>query len=164
MFISEKHKLIVLQTRTPITSALLPSYLKEVLDFVQTEKIREIIILTSAFSHEQHFIGRNQFELIANAEIKLSAVEGFSECSNAAVSGSGYALKLHAMATERNIPSVIFYKFVSEGDNVHDAVQLCQKVNNYLKVLPQKTATENQITAPVSWKHLFGHNVNPEIY
>ena len=164
IFISEKEKLLILQTRTPLTSALLSSYIQEIVQFIQSEKISELAILTSSYSHEQHFIEKSPFEFLANEYIKEKLFPGFSESSSDfQIPGSGYAKKLYQRATENNIPTVIFYKFVSEGDNFFDGIQLCQKVNEYLKVIPT-VGEKLEIKTPISWKFLFGRNVNPEIY
>lgn len=164
IFIYEKAKLLILQTRTPLTSALLTGYIQEIVQFIQNEKISELIILTSSYSHEQHFIEKSPFEFLANQHIKEKGFSGFSESSSDfQIPGCGYAKTLYHHATEHNIPTVIFYKFVSEGDNFYDGIQLCQKVNEYLKVI-QTAGEKLEIKTPISWKFLFGRNVNPEIY
>lgn len=164
IFISQEKKLLILQTRTPLTSALIDCYIKEIVEFVQSEKISELLILTSSYSHEQHFVEKNPFEFLANNLIKEKAFPGFSESSSEfQIPGCGYAKLLYQQATESSIPTVILYKFVSEGDNFFDGIQLCQKVNEYLEVIP--TAGDKlEVKTPISWKFLFGRNVKPEIY
>jgi hypothetical protein len=163
IFVSEQHKLAILQTRTPITAAVLSSYIQEVLKFVKDENISEVIILTSSYSHEQHFIEKNPFEFLVNDYMNTKTFSGFSEASNDEIPGCGYAKTLFRLATEANVPAVIFYKFVSEGDNFFDAIQLCQKVNETLKVISTSEG-KTEIKVPISWKFLFGRDVNPEIY
>lgn len=164
IFISEKEKLLILQTRTPLTSALLISYIQEIVEFIQNEKISQLVILTSSFSHEQHFIEKSPFEFLANEHVGTKDFPGFIEATTGfEIPGCGYAKMLYQHATESNVPAVIFYKFVSEGDNFLDGIQLCQKVNEYLKVIPV-TEDKLQVKTPISWKFLFGRNVNTEIY
>lgn len=164
IFINEKEKILILQTRTPLTSALLNSYILEIVQFIKNEKISQLIILTSSYSHEQHFIEKNPFEFLANEHLKEKSFPGFSESPRGfQIPGSGYAKMLYQQATENNIPTVIFYKFVSEGDNFLDGIQLSQKVNEVLKVIPSAQG-KLELKTPISWKFLFGRNVNPEIY
>ncbi|CRL04837.1 CLUMA_CG017890, isoform A [Clunio marinus] len=164
MFVCEKNKLVILQTRTPVVAALLLGYINEVFEFVQSENISEVIILTSAYSYEQHFVEKSPYEYLSNELMKRKEFPGFNESpADFRIPGCGYAKHLHQRATELNIPSVIFYKYVSEGDNVPDALQFCEKVNEVLKVIP---VTENKIDIkiPHSWKNFFGSRVKTEIY
>lgn len=165
-FVSEKDKLVMFQTRTPCSAALLGSYFEEMLKFIKDEKISEVVILTSTFAHEQHFIGKSPFEFRANEFCKSKEFPGFSESSpDFPIPGSGFALKFHQKVTnELQIPSVILYSFVSEGDNFLDAIQMCNNVNNYLKAIPADTNQKLQVKIPISWKFLFGRNVTREIY
>lgn len=164
MFISEKNKLLVLQTRTPLTAALLDGYIQEIVQFVKDENIAELVILTSSYSHEQHFIEKSPFEFVVNSLMSVRNFDGFAESPNDfQIPGCGYAKKLFQHASDAKILAVIFYKFVSEGDNFFDGIQLCQKVNEYLKVIPAVDG-KPEIKTPVSWKFLFGRNVNTEIY
>lgn len=166
MFISEKDKLVILQTRTPLTAAVvLEGYIHEVVKFAQEEKVSEMIILTSSFSHEQHFIEKNPFEFKVNDFMVNKNVAGFAETSkDFQIPGSGISKMLFQKATEASVPSVILYKFVSEGDNFFDGIQLCQKINEVLKIIPSASDGKPEIKIPISWKFLFGRNVNPEIY
>lgn len=164
IFIDKKAQLLILQTRTPVTLALLDGFIQEIVEFIVKEKISELIILTSSYSHEQHFIEKSPFEFLANEHIKEKMFSGFTESSSGfQIPGCGYAKLLFQHATESNVPAVILYKFVSEGDNFIDSVQLCQKANEYLKVIPVADGKVD-IKTPNSWKFLFGRNVNREIY
>lgn len=162
MFISEKEKLLILQTRTPLTAALLSGYIEEIVKFFKDEKLSDLIILTSSFSHEMHVVDKNPFEFISSVEGKTFS--GFSEASTEfKVPGCGYAMILFKQAKESGINAVVFFKFVSEGDNFFCAIQLCEKVNETLKIIPI-VSNKPEIKIPISWKFLFGRNVNVEIY
>lgn len=164
MFISEEKKLLLLQTRTPLTAVLLNAYIAEVLQFIRAEKLIELIILTSSYSHEQHFIEKTPFEFLANDFIKEKQFSGFAEATTPEIPGCGYAKLLFDQATASNIPAVILFKFSSEGNNFFDGIQLCSNVNKYLKVISTSADGTAAIKTPVSWKHQFGCGVNPEIY
>ena len=164
MFVCEKNKLIVLQTRTPLTSTLLDSYIKEVLAFFCTEKLSQLFILTSSYSHEQHYIEKSPFEFLANEFVTEKNFTGFSESAMVTIPGCGYAKLLFDQATADKIPTVILFKFSSEGNNFFDGIQLCNNVNNFLKVITSTANGTADIKTPISWKHQFGCSVNPEIY
>lgn len=164
-FISEQHKILLLQTRTPCSAALLKNYFEEIVKFIADEKLGEVVILTSTYSHEQHFIGKSPFEFRANEYYKQQSFDGFNESSqDFTMPGSGFATSFHKKVTEElKIPSVILYSFVSEGDNFLDAIQMCEKVNKYLKAIPS-AESKLQVKVPISWKFLFGRDVTREIY
>lgn len=163
-FISEQHKLLLLQTRTPCSAALLENYFSELTRFITAEQISEVVVLTSTYSHEQHFIGKNPFEFRANEYFKQKTFDGFTESPQEfTIPGSGFAVKFHTKVTDDlKIPSLILYSYVSEGDNFMDAFQLCERVNKYLKILPE--TDKLQVKVPISWKFLFGRDVTREIY
>lgn len=159
MFINEKQKLILLLLRTPLTQAFLQEFCQEIIQFVKEEGIKEIVQISSVCSQEQHFIDKSPFEYLANDLYDASGIETFfSITTNEKVYGSGIALKLHEAATINSIPSIILYKFVSEGDNKNDSILLFHKVVEFL--FKKKV----EVKIPISWNHLFGFNVNTEIY
>lgn len=143
------------------------NYFEELVKFIADEKLGEVVILTSTYSHEQHFIGKSPFEFRANEYYQQQSFEGFNESPQGAefvIPGSGFALKFHKKVTEElKIPSVILYSFVSEGDNFPDAIQMCDRVNKYLKAIPD-VESKLQVKVPISWKFLFGRDVTREIY
>lgn len=164
MFISEENKLLLLQTRSPLTAVLLDLYIREVLQFISSEKLSEVIILTSSYSHEQHFIETTPFEFLANDFMAEKNFSGFAKATVASIPGCGYAKLLFDQVTASNIPAVILFKFSSEGNNFFDGIQLCNNVNKYLKAIGTSADGTAEIKTPVSWKHQFGCGVNPEIY
>lgn len=162
-FVNESLKLIVLQVRTPISLDHYEIFSQEIVDFVKCEGIEEIVILSSTYSHEQRFVDKCPHEYVSNKKINFSSLNLFNETSalDKRIPGSGAALSLFEKATENDVQATILYKYSSEGDNRPDAYGLLMKVNEYLN----KPITENdQIREPISWKFLFGCNVNPELY
>lgn len=81
---------MILQTRTPVTSALLSGYIEEITKFIKDENISQLIILASSYSHEQHFIGKAPFEY-KSSNMDGSSFPGFNEAaSDFLIPGSGY--------------------------------------------------------------------------
>lgn len=164
LFVCESFKLIIFHVRTPIFNANYEIFSQEVVDFVKSEGIDELIILSSTFSYEQHFVDKNPYEYVKNEKMTSSgSLNLFNETSalDKEIPGSGVALALFKKATKSDVAAIILYKYSSEGDNRPDAIGLLKKVNEYLN----KPITESdQVREPISWKFLFGCNVNPELY
>ncbi|CAG9811829.1 unnamed protein product [Chironomus riparius] len=165
-FVSESNKILILQIRSPITAFYLESLCEEIIDFVKSEKINEIIQLSSAFSYEQHFIQNNPFEFVASDSYKIdeNLTANFNKSSNSQIPGCGIAMKLHNLAIINQIPSLIVYKYVSEGDNMFDSMQFAEKFNKLLDTPIIEKEGRADLKIPISWKHLFGHDVNLDIY
>lgn len=164
-FISEEHKLLFLQTRTPLFNNVYESFCSELLEFVKEEKIAELIIITSTFSYEQHFIDKSQFEYVKNEKVEQVIPQELFTLSKDSLEkelpGSGVALTLFKKATENDIKGIILYKYVSEGDNRQDALDLLLRVNSYLN---SPISEKSPIREPPSWKFMFGNTVKTEIY
>ncbi|KAG5682916.1 hypothetical protein PVAND_012234 [Polypedilum vanderplanki] len=160
VFVHEKEKFAILLVRTPISAAFLNEFISEIIQFIKEEKFSEIIQLSSAFSSEQHFVDRNPYEYLANDFYPVeNLATQFNKSSIEKVYGSGIALKLHEQATLNEIPSVILYKFTSEGENTQESVDFCTKVSSYIL-----KDCKIDVKIPSSWKNLFGFDVNAEIY
>lgn len=165
-FVCESNKIVLLQIRSPITAFYLPELCDEILDFIKSEGICELIQLSSAFSYEQHFVQNSPFEFVAsdNFKVKENLTANFNKASNTQIAGCGIAIKLHNLAITKQIPSLIVFKYVSEGDNMFDALQFAEKFNKLLDEPINEKEGKIDLQIPISWKHLFGHNVNLDIY
>lgn len=165
-FVCESNRIVLLQIRSPITAFYLESLCEEILDIVKSEEISEIIQLSSAFSFEQHFVQNSPFEYVANDSFKISEnlTSNFNKSSSAQIPGCGIAIKLHDLATMKQFPSLIVFKYVSEGDNMFDAMQFAEKFNKLLDKPISDKDGRIDLKIPISWKHLFGQNVNLDIY
>lgn len=162
LFISESLKLIIFQVRSPILNEKYEVFANKIVEFIKSEGISELIILSSTFSYEQHFVDKNPYEYVKNEKMTSGSLSLFNETSSALekkIPGSGVALALFEKATENDVPAIILYKYTSEGDNRPDSFGMLKKVNEFLN-LPEI----DQIREPISWKFLFGCNVNPELY
>lgn len=163
---------MILQVRSPLTNSFLTSYLDEIVKFIKTEGISELLVLTSSFAHETSVIGMNSFSYMENNKSTLlnkEAIEksGFSINPNSSVIlGGGYAMNIYNIASQNEIPCAVMSMAVNEGDNKVEANQLAQRLNTFLKAVPMKSEKEQEaiFKKPISWKLLFGHNVDVSIY
>lgn len=162
-FISEAHKFILLQTRTPLYNNYYEEFCSELIDFIKAEGIVELLIISSTFSYEQHCIDKSPFEYVKNDKFDAvipSEIFALSKDSlEKELPGSGIALELFKKATENEIKSIVLYKYVSEGDNRQDALSLLMRVNILLN-----NPISDKIREPPSWKFMFGNSVRTEIY
>lgn len=163
---------MILQVRSPLTNSFLKSYLDEILKFIKTEGITQLLVLTSSFAHEISKIGMNPFGYMENSQsilLNKEAIEnsGFSvNPESSVILGGGYAMNMYNLASQNEIPCAVMSMAVNEGDNKFEANQLAQRLNRFLKAVPMKSETEQEaiFKMPISWKFLFGHNVDVSIY
>lgn len=160
IFIDEKQKLLLIQSRSPITAFFLSSFLDEIIDFVKKEDIGELMILSSVNGSEQHYMDQSPFEYFSNDLKKTDEPlkANFNSTSKTSFPGAGISFKIHEHATKNQIPSAVLFRYTSEGENIIEAKQLCDKV---FEVIGNKGIS---IQYPISWKHFFGFNTNIEIY
>lgn len=80
------------------------------------------------------------------------------------IPGGGFAINLFDFLTNNNIPCIILFKFCSEGDNIPDAVNLMNYLNQWMNLLQINSIGSLAIKYPPSWKYLFGNVPSSEIY
>jgi proteasome assembly chaperone 2 len=164
-FASPAHKLLILQIRSPIVASLMSNFLTEITKFVQEQKIGKVIGLTAAFAHEKHQVMGSSFEYAGNEVFMERHAEvaalPWTKSEAHVIHGGGYAAKLLKTCTEHNIPALVLYKYISEGDNRPDAAELVHQIDMFLKVLPE---TGGRLAVPVSWRLLFGNAPPNEVY
>lgn len=154
------NKLALIQIRSPVSAPLMTDFFQQLIDFIQQQKIQETIILTSAFGYEKHSISGSNFGFKTNnATVSLKDVPNFE---SGKIFGGGYAPKLYQMLVDANQPVFLLFKYVSEGDNVPDAVLILEKLNEVLKVFSFEDG--KPVTQPSSWKFLFGSGPPLHIY
>uniref|UniRef100_A0A7G3AU98 Proteasome assembly chaperone 2 n=1 Tax=Lutzomyia longipalpis TaxID=7200 RepID=A0A7G3AU98_LUTLO len=167
-----KQKISVLQIRSPLVATLMQDFFDQLMDFIEKQKFKEVIILSSSYAHEKHLIEESPFEYSAsdsfygNHENKLTSLnwrrhsgQGFPH-----ILGGGFASQLFRGLQDKKIATMMLFKYVSEGDNSPDAKQMTNKLNEFLDVLPTKEDGSARLTIPPSWKLLFGDAAPQSIY
>lgn len=170
MFVAESDKIACFQFRAPLVPALMASFFAELIDFLNKQKISELILLSSSYAHEQHSIDASKFVFLANDTFKALHKEKLDTNiwnewpdQNKTIYGSGYALRLWQKANECNIPVCILFKYVSEGDNRPEAVQLLEQLDELL-LGALTTNQQRRLVIPISWKALFGNDNTEQLY
>lgn len=72
--------------------------------------------------------------------------------------------QLMSVAARNGIPTLILFKYVSEGDNSADAVSLLEELNAGFNFIEKGGDGKFNITFPMSWKSLFGNPLPEQLY
>lgn len=171
LYLSEERKLVVLQIRAPLVGALQSDFLDKLTDFIRDKQLAEVIILSSSFAHENHQVGARPYKYLANEKflsVHSEAVEAlqWSPLDGNVIHGGGYAAKLLAACTGKELAGFLLFMYVSEGDNTADAVQLVSLLDQLKKpLLPrEEDGGKIKLAIPSSWKHLFGNAAPVNVY
>lgn len=173
LFISESKKLACFQLRSPLVAGeRLVAFFNDLIAFLKEQQVKQFVILTGMFSHEQHAIGTTKFMYLANdqyeeqhkTQLENSPWVKWSETNNI-IHGGGFAMKLYKQIGE-SIPSCIFFKYTAEGDNRSDAVEIVQQVNVLLEGVLNTSDNGGsfKLTVPISWKAMFGNDPTEQLY
>lgn len=168
-YASEEKKIAILQIRSPLTVSLMTQFFERLTEFIKLEKFARFVILTGSYAHEKHLVGTNPFEYKCNSSSKEFFGEklekvNIQEFTGNVIHGGGYADRLFKFCDEKEISTLVLFKYVSEGDNSSDAKQLLGYLNVLLDVLPCNEMKEIQLTIPISWKYLFGNEAPLNVY
>ncbi|XP_063709709.1 proteasome assembly chaperone 2 [Culicoides brevitarsis] len=160
----DSKQLAVLQLRTPLTAPLMGDFFSKLVDFAKSHKVKDVIVLTACYGYEKHSVQGSDFAYYDNKNKDLSGIPGLDKAgSPLKILGGGYAVKLFEKFAEADIDTLVLYKYVSEGDNIPDAVTLLLKLNEIRKFVDVGPKND-KLTMPVSWKFLFGNRPPTEIY
>uniref|UniRef100_A0A182PU19 Proteasome assembly chaperone 2 n=1 Tax=Anopheles epiroticus TaxID=199890 RepID=A0A182PU19_9DIPT len=161
LYISQEKKLLVLQIRAPLVAPLRQSFLGELSDFVRDRKFSHVILLASCFSHEKFDIRTGPFRYVANELYEQTAHgehlkdDRWTKHTGGVIHGGGYASKLLEALTDRKVPAVVFFMYVSEGDNTAEGLMLARMLNA-ISGERLLASERTDFRWPSSWKHLFG--------
>lgn len=172
MFISESKQLACFQLRSPLVAGnKLYAFFDDVIAFLKEQRVRQFVILTGSFAHEQHHIGTSKFVYLPNEKfknnIKLnSGTKNWIEWDQTKdlIHGGGFAMKFFKKING-TIPTCIFFKYISEGDNRSDAVDITQHLHALVEGLfTCDEIGQIQLNIPVSWKAMFGNEPTEQLY
>ncbi|KAJ6634740.1 Proteasome assembly chaperone 2 [Pseudolycoriella hygida] len=167
LYISYAKKIVAFQIRSPIVAATMMEFFNELIDILKLERVEKLVLLTSSYAYEQHFVGTNPFAMIANDAFKnaeKNAIRRWSEYQGDIIHGGGYAKQLMSVASDKSIPCLILFKYVSEGDNSGDAVSLLEELNYSFDFMEKSDDGKLNVILPISWKSLFGNPLPDQLY
>lgn len=171
LYASTEKRLAAFQIRSPLVAATMMEFFNELIDYLKSKKIAKLILLTSSYAYEQHFIGTNPFAVVVNDAFKIAPAEKgavermeWKEFQGDVIHGGGYVKQLMSVASRNDIPTLTLFKYVSEGDNSMDAVTLLDELNAGFKIIERDAGGKLNIVFPISWKSLFGNPVPEQLY
>ncbi|XP_047034915.1 proteasome assembly chaperone 2 [Helicoverpa zea] len=163
-------KIIILQLRAPLVYKYARQFLNDVVDKFKAENVKDIIILTSSFAHEKRHIMSSQFRYVVNdlsphtSKLRmLDWAEHEHRGETVKILGGGFASLLFEISKEKSVPSLVLYKFASEGDNIPDAFEMVQYLNIIVPLFDGPDIY-SQLIHPVSWNLMFGGPPPTNIY
>lgn len=171
LFICRFSKLAVLQLRAPIVPSQISQFFGRMMTDFASEHIERLLVLTSSYAYEKHLIDSSPAEYLANASFdranKYFANElGWTPFSGETIFGGGFAKTVLDLAAEQGIPAVVFFKYVSEGDNSWDAIEMYGRLDGFLRGVLPRDENNGQLKRvwPASWNLLFGNSAPEQFY
>ncbi|XP_037041191.1 proteasome assembly chaperone 2 [Bradysia coprophila] len=169
LYVSNAKKIAAFQLRSPLVAATMNEFFNELIDFLKSRKIAKLILLTSSYAYEQHFVGANPFAVIVDDAfrgVETDAIQRmkWNEFQGDIIHGGGYVKQLMSVASRNGIPTLTLFKYVSEGDNSADAVTLLEELNAGFNIIERTGEGKLNIIFPVSWKSLFGNPIPEQLY
>ncbi|KAI4497269.1 hypothetical protein M0802_007753 [Mischocyttarus mexicanus] len=177
-----ENKILVIQIRSPFVKSL-NNFYHSLLQFIIGNKISKVIILTSSYAYEKPDVQSNFTELryIASPSIltadnkqifddskwlqyESKDISYSSDQPIAHIRGGGFASNLFHFLLNNDVPCIILFKFCSEGDNIPDALNLLNYLNQWIKLLKMNSSGSLDVKYPPSWKYLFGNVPSSEMY
>ncbi|XP_028158593.1 proteasome assembly chaperone 2 [Ostrinia nubilalis] len=163
--------LVVLQLRAPIVYKYAREFLEEVVKKFTERNIKDIIILSSSFAHENRHISTSPFRFVASNSFSLLSkvksldwMEHEKRDKELKIYGGGFATLLYEICEENSLPCLILFKYCSEGNNIPDAYEMVSHLASLLPLFPESSDLTAQLIEPVSWKFLFGSPPPQDIY
>ncbi|XP_004714129.1 proteasome assembly chaperone 2 [Echinops telfairi] len=188
VYLLPSKKLVALQLRSIFIKYKSKPFCEELLSWVKSSNCARVIVLSS--SHSCH---RNDSQLrstpfrylltpalqksVQNKIKKLNweemeksqcipGIEDSDFCVR--IPGGGITKTLYEESCSRETPMAILLKFVSEGDNIPDALDLVQYLNEWLQIIKpcidKPTASVLPWKIPSSWRLLFGSGLPPALF
>ncbi|XP_008700344.1 proteasome assembly chaperone 2 isoform X1 [Ursus americanus] len=181
-------KLVALQLRSIFIKYKSKPFCEKLLSWVKSSNCAKVIVLSS--SHSYH---RNDLQLRStpfrylltpfvqkSVQTKIMSlnweemekspcipeIDDSEFCIR--IPGGGITKTLYDEGCSKEIPVVVLLKFVSEGDNIPDALGLVEYLNEWLQIIkpccddPTKSALQWKM--PSSWRLLFGSGLPPALF
>ena len=154
LYVDNQNKLLLLQLRSPIINKKESDFIKQLSKYLSKLNLTDVTILSSSFSYENYNIENlNMWYKSNKSEFYDNKLDSnWSQFFNEKIRGGGYAISLLKQLSDENIPSIILFKYVSEGDNRNDAKEYIKYMNSLHKIVDKL----EDLKEPPSWKFLFG--------
>ncbi|XP_040850781.1 proteasome assembly chaperone 2 isoform X1 [Ochotona curzoniae] len=183
-------KLVVLQLRSVFIKYKSVSFCEKLLGWVRSSGCARVIVLSSSHSYQRNdkqLCGtpfrylltpsmpktvQNKMNSLNWKEMERSPcipeIEDSDLCVR--VPGGGITKLLYDESCSRDIQMAVLLKFVSEGDNIPDALGLVEYLNEWLQIIKPRLQGDDTTASPLpwkipsSWRLLFGSGLPPALF
>lgn len=177
--------LVIMQQRAPLFKGKRNEFVKLLVEFIKSENFKEVICLTSSYAYERldSQLYGSQCRFLLTGHLKTDTIEElmnqlkwlhlekrnemmvednkFNESRDAYIPGGGIAQKFHKICEDENINSKILIIFAHEGNNIPEAFNLINYLNQLKNYLNE--TKRNNWSMPISWRYLFGSNIDRQV-
>lgn len=181
-------KLVALQLRSIFIKYKSKPFCEKLLSWVKSSNCAKVIVLSSSHSYHRNDLQlrstpfrylltpivqksvQNRIQSLNWEEMEKSPcipeIDDSEFCIR--IPGGGITKTLYDEGCSKEIPVVVLLKFVSEGDNIPDALGLVEYLNEWLQIIKpccdDPTASALQWKMPSSWRLLFGSGLPPALF
>lgn len=181
-------KLVALQLRSIFIKYKSKSFCEKLLSWVKSSGCAKVVVLSSSHSYHRNDLQlrstpfryiltpsmqksvQNKIQSLNWEEMEktpcIPEIDDSEFCVR--VPGGGITKLLYDEGCSKEIPIAILLKFVSEGDNIPDALGLVEYLNEWLQIIKphceDPTASSLPWKMPSSWRLLFGSGLPPALF
>lgn len=157
LYASDSKKLAVIQIRSSLEVKLALNFFEDLQKAFSSLKIKNVLILSSAFDYEMRDVSMEKFYYVSNEYNHEVMNSNQIKCLEKSVNdkyilnGGGFGTKLYEVLST-NFKCTLLGKYVSEGDNRPDSIAMLQKLSNIM----DQPIQISQVVFPSSWQYVFG--------
>ncbi|XP_062056204.1 proteasome assembly chaperone 2 isoform X1 [Lepus europaeus] len=183
-------KLVVLQLRSIFIKYKSKSFCEKLLCWVENSGCARVIVLSSSHSYHRNDkqLSSTPFRYLLTPSIQktvqnkikslnwqemekspcIPEIEDSDLCVR--VPGGGITKLLYDESCCKDIQMAVLLKFVSEGDNIPDALGLVEYLNEWLQIIKPHVQGDDPAAStlpwkiPSSWRLLFGSGLPPALF
>ncbi|XP_066254293.1 proteasome assembly chaperone 2 [Euwallacea similis] len=160
MYVNENFKLAALQFRSTIEKKLVLKFISNLVDCLVEMKLKGVYILATGFDYELHNIeNRGNFYFATNENNSEQVIKQTSaqllktdHRGKFNVHGAGFGIKLFDSIGTK-ISACMIIKYVSEGDNINDAMLCFSTLQRFIGIDEKAAGT---MSIPSSWNYVYG--------
>lgn len=173
LYESKENKLLVIQFRAPLIARHTKDFQSKLVEILKPA--RRVVILSGSFGFERRIIedspwayrASDNFKEAHAAQLGNAALVKWKEHTGENIFGGGNALQLYNAFTAEQVPVMLLFRYLLEGDNTTDASLILRELNelcnDFLQLLDHGDGTF-KLTVPKSWNLLFGNDVTELLY
>lgn len=184
VYMSEKHKLIIIQQRTSYYKPLKKLYIKDLVNWIKNSQFDQVLVLTSSFAQCNPDTSRLGYNIptassiyymctsASDDKVRIWPNFGLKEVQNkddlkvlkdglSFLPGSGLTKPLHKAFEKESIPASIIVSFCSEGINLRESYEMAHLIGKYIGLQILKTTNSGDCDSETSsfWVEPFSWNL-----